>query len=376
MMEGRTARVYYDEPDLRSLDAHVVGITPDGVVLDRTIFYPEGGGQRGDSGMMDDQKVLSTRKVDGDIVHIVGDPGRFQPGQGVHLELDWEPRWRIMQAHTAQHMIAGTLYNAFSIGTVAIHLGDEELTVETDRSDIPVATLYEVERIVNEAILADRKVSYLEMEHDEAAGLALRRPIKVSGPVRLVRIEDVDLIACGGVHVPSTARIGLVTYDSSETIRGHVRTFWRYGRSAWEHIHMQREVLSRLSSMLSAPVPDTPEALSRLLDETRTLKAEVRQRDALVASMMLERGEKVFVSPVELTAYQRLSSPDRRFFTVYDRGGRLDWLLCANDGVFSRLKERFAAFSMKGGGRSPLYQGSAECDVDELVCFMEGLLDG
>ena len=73
MMEGRTARVYYDEPDLRSLDAHVVGITPDGVVLDRTIFYPEGGGQRGDSGMLDDQKVLSTRKVDGDIVHIVGD---------------------------------------------------------------------------------------------------------------------------------------------------------------------------------------------------------------------------------------------------------------------------------------------------------------
>ena len=327
MMEGRTARVYYDEPDLRSLDAHVVGITSDGVVLDRTIFYPEGGGQRGDSGMMDDQKVLSTRKVDGDIVHIVGDPGRFQPGHGVHLELDWEPRWRIMQAHTAQ-------------------------------------------------ILADRKVSYLEVEHDEAAGLALRRPIKVSGQVRLVRIEDVDLIACGGIHVPSTARIGLVTYALSETIRGHVRTFWRYGRSAWEHIHMQREVLSRLSSMLSAPVPNTPEALSRLLDETRTLKAEVRQRDALVASMMLERGEKVFVSPVELSAYQRLSSPDRRFFTVYDRGGRLDWLLCANDGVFSRLKERFAAFSMKGGGRSPLYQGSAECGVDELVCFMEGLLDG
>lgn len=375
-MEGRTVRRYYEEPYLKSLDADVLDVRQDGLVLERTIFYPEGGGQRGDRGMIDDVQVLDTRSVDDDIVHVVKDPAAFHAGQRVHLQLDWEARFRMMQAHTAQHMIAGTLHDAFSIGTVAIHLADDVVTVETDRSDIPLSTLHEVERLVNDAILADCGVTCIEMEHEEAERLPLRRSIKVSGPVRLVKIEGVDLIACGGVHVSSTGQIGLVTYAGCEAVRGHVRTIWHYGRSAWDHIHQDRLVLSRVSTMLSSPMGEADEALSRLLDEVKELKGEIRSRDAMIATMMLERPTRVFVSPVGLSAYQKLASPQRVFFTVYDRGDRLDWLLCAPQNVFERLEERFADFSMKGGGRAPLYQGSAVCCIDDLMRFMEGLLDG
>ena len=367
-MNQITEQVYYIEPYAQTLNAHVVKVREDGIVLDRTIFYPEGGGQEGDRGFINGVRVLDTRLADGQIVHIMETTDPFREGYEVETVLDWPHRWHFMKAHTAQHMISGTMYTKAGINTVAVHMSDEIITVETDRGDIPLETLYQIESAVNEEIINNREVSSLEVSHSEAESLGLRRSIKVSGDVRLVQIENVDLIACGGIHVRRTGEIGRISYAGSEIVRSHVRTIWYYSSSAVSHQREDREVVNEAGVLLSSRGRNIIPALEHLIQENRNLKAEVRGREEMIASLVLAEGKKVFSSPVELSAYHKLCSEGRVFFAVYEREGGVNWLLCASDGLFSRFREKlFPLYAMKGGGKGIMYQGSASCSADELL---------
>lgn len=367
-MNQITEQVYYIEPYAQTLNAHVVKVREDGIVLDRTIFYPEGGGQEGDRGFINGVRVLDTRLADGQIVHIMETTDPFREGYEVETALDWPHRWHFMKAHTAQHMISGTMYTKAGINTVAVHMSDEIITVETDRGDIPLETLYQIESAVNEEIINNREVSSLEVSHSEAESLGLRRSIKVSGDVRLVQIGNVDLIACGGIHVRRTGEIGRISYAGSEIVRSHVRTIWYYSSSAVSHQREDREVVNEAGVLLSSRGRNIIPALEHLIHENRNLKAEVRGREEMIASLVLAEGKKVFSSPVELSAYHKLCSEGRVFFAVYEREGGVNWLLCASDGLFSRFREKlFPLYAMKGGGKGIMYQGSASCSADELL---------
>ena len=116
-------------------------------------------------------------------------------------------------------------------------------------------------------------------------------------------------------------------------------------------------------------------ALEHLIQENRNLKAEVRSREEMIASLVLADGKKVFSSPVELSAYHKLCSEGRVFFAVYEREGGVNWLLCASDGLFSRFREKlFPLYAMKGGGKGIMYQGSASCSADELLSAAQGII--
>ena len=374
-MNQITEQVYYIEPYAQTLNAHVVKVREDGIVLDRTIFYPEGGGQEGDRGFINGVRVLDTRLADGQIVHIMETTDPFREGYEVETVLDWPHRWHFMKAHTAQHMISGTMYTKAGINTVAVHMSDEIITVETDRGDIPLETLYQIESAVNEEIINNREVSSLEVSHSEAESLGLRRSIKVSGDVRLVQIGNVDLIACGGIHVRRTGEIGRISYAGSEIVRSHVRTIWYYSSSAVSHQREDREVVNEAGVLLSSRGRNIIPALEHLIQENRNLKAEVRGREEMIASLVLAEGKKVFSSPVELSAYHKLCSEGRVFFAVYEREGGVNWLLCASDGLFSRFREKlFPLYAMKGGGKGIMYQGSASCSADELLSAAQDII--
>ena len=267
------------------------------------------------------------------------------------------------------------MYTKAGINTVAVHMSDEIITVETDRGDIPLETLYQIESAVNEEIINNREVSSLEVSHSEAESLGLRRSIKVSGDVRLVQIGNVDLIACGGIHVRRTGEIGRISYAGSEIVRSHVRTIWYYSSSAVSHQREDREVVNEAGVLLSSRGRNIIPALEHLIQENRNLKAEVRSREEMIASLVLADGKKVFSSPVELSAYHKLCSEGRVFFAVYEREGGVNWLLCASDGLFSRFREKlFPLYAMKGGGKGIMYQGSASCSADELLSAAQGII--
>ena len=371
-----TTQAYYDDSYRREDEAIVTAVLPEGLVLDSTIFYPEGGGQRGDRGLVDGHEVLDTKHIGQDIVHIMDDTSSFSVGQRVHLSLDWPARYRLMQAHTAQHMIAGLFYSMGGIGTVAIHLADDLLTVELECAQLPLDTIYSVEDRMNREILASRAVSACVVEHEEAEKLGLRRSIKVQGPVRLVTIEGVDIIACGGLHVARTDEIGTISYAGSEKLRGHVRTIWHYGENAVALRRSEHETLARAGQVLSCPPLDVADAALALQQQVKGLSGELRAKDEMIASLLLEKGGGLIISPVPTAAFQKLCREEGAFLVLHEEGGRTFWLLNGDEEQFRAFKEACASFGLKGGGRGRLYQGSAECTAKVLAGKAGSVIDG
>ncbi len=367
---------YYDEPYLREYRSTVTEIKEKGLILEATIAYAEGGGQPGDRGLINGIPFTDTQHDGDHILHMM-DTSSFKVGDEVLIQLDWKHRYDYMQQHTAQHLLSGLMFSNFSIGTLAVHQGEDILTIETDRGDIPEETLLMLEDEANRAINENHAVHYLELSHKEAEALGMRRSIKVEGDVRVVVIDGVDRIACGGLHTATTGEIGEISYAGCEAIRGHIRTIWRTAERAKRERRANAQTIRELSKQLSSPREKLTASVSALSEQISSLKGQLSKMERSIAEESLARGEKVFVSSVPLSSYQALEV-DRDYAAIYRTGGKLNWILrTENPETFKRFRTSFAALGAKGGGRGPLYQGSGNPEkVDDLVKALGDAIDG
>jgi len=214
-----TEFVFREQSYLKTLDARVEEITPDGgIVLDRTIFYAASGGQPGDTGRMIGPDgvvvpIVATAHPDGDKTRIVHQPAedapRLSAGDRVTLEVDWDRRYRLMRMHTALHLLSV----AFPFPVTGGSIGEDKGRLDFDMPEVP-SDLAAIEARLNEMVSADHAVTTEWITDDEmAANPGLIKTMKVKPPtgqgrVRLVRIGDVDLQPCGGTHVARTGEIG------------------------------------------------------------------------------------------------------------------------------------------------------------------------
>lgn len=209
--------------------AQVVAVQDGWVVLDKTLFYPLGGGQPGDSGVLRtkadvDIPVLDTRKGDaGAIVHQVSEDHGLQVGDAVRLQLNWERRYRHMRMHTALHLLGSLIPYGVTGGNIAERKGrlDFDMTETVDK-EVVTAQL-------NGLIQADHPVStrwITDQELDAQPELVRTmsvQPPRGSGRIRLLEIPGVDLQPCGGTHVKRTAEIGPVRVGKVEKKGAHNR---------------------------------------------------------------------------------------------------------------------------------------------------------
>lgn len=365
---------YYREPYLKSFETKIIEITPKGLILEDTIFYPEGGGSSGDRGLINNVEVLDTQKIDGKIVHILKDTASFNIGDDVSLSLKWSFRYNAMQQHTAQHLISGIMFTDFNIATVAIHIGDEIITIETSEADIDEKTMLLVEDRANEEIRKDKKVIVEEVSHEEAEKRGLRREIKVAGDVRIVTIENVDQIACGGLHVASLAEIEEVVYSGFEKIRGHIRTIWKVARSAKKERRDNKEIVTSLSHLLSSKKEDIVENVEILLNNAAELKKEkdllLKEVASFTLSEKLSKGEKVFISDLPLNIYQdslKMLPIEEKVIILSSINGNVTWLIHSTIADFNELKSNLKDFDLRGGGKESVFQGKiANGDLDSF----------
>ena len=201
--------LFRDDPYLRSCEATVVAVHPEGVELDRTVFYPLGGGQAGDTGRMGPWNVLDTRKRENSVVHVLEPGATPQPGMQVKLELDWDRRYRLMRYHTALHLLGSVVKAPVTGGRIA----EDKAHLDFD---------IEMEKLVKEAIesrlheliagAVETRASWItDAELDARPDLVKTMsvaPPRGEGRVRLLEIPGVDLQACGGTHVKNTGEIG------------------------------------------------------------------------------------------------------------------------------------------------------------------------
>src|SRR6056297_691685 len=198
----------YESPYESSFTATVTEVEPAGkewaVQLDRTLFYPEGGGQPSDIGWINDIPVRHVVKQNGELWHYLD---RAPSEVKVQGKIDWDHRYDYMQQHTGQHILSAVMYRDFGYNTVAIHQGEETTTIEIDTDDIEEKTISAIEKKAMDIVSQNLPMDTNWVKDDEIDKYDLRRDPKVSGDIRLVAIEGYDTVACGGVHTATTGEV-------------------------------------------------------------------------------------------------------------------------------------------------------------------------
>lgn len=381
-----TDTCYYRNPYQRDLTTTIRAIEKyaqrTAVVLGATICYPEGGGQPGDRGTLNGITIVDTIKDDDDrILHILSESPNLSVGDTVHVELDWKHRYDYMQQHTAQHLLSGTFHRLFDIGTVSVHLGHEDMSIELDTRDISDETIDALEEEVNRIIRLAVPVTARTVTQRESQDIPLRRSVKVDGDVRLVTIGQFDTIACGGVHVADTAELASVQYLRKETIRGNTKTFWLAGDRALRAIRRNRKVVDAAGTLLSMPpegIPEGIEALQQQVSDTRHQAHAYRSQvvamkmESLLTEAPLHEGIPVVMLDASSWTEDEFRSLPETFFSVSHiklcavrerADGKLGWMVALKgfdqeNQCFSEIRvEALPLIDGKGGGKAPLWQG-------------------
>ena len=220
-----TEKLYYSDPSLLEFDARAVDVAVrEGrceVILDRTCFYPGGGGQPCDQGTLGGARVRDVAYRGENIVHVV------EPSLGpetltamVHGSVDAQRRRDFMAQHTGQHIFSQALLKAGGLPTVSVHFGEEDTTIEVQADAVDESTLRAAEDLANAVIKENRRVILHEIDPSEAAKFPLRRTPPEAGRLRIVEVDSYDWAACGGVHVASTGEVFLARAVGEERIRG------------------------------------------------------------------------------------------------------------------------------------------------------------
>lgn len=273
-----TVRRYYDDVLLDRGEAAVVSIVEEGgrraLVLDATLFYPEGGGQPGDRGAIDGVSIVDVQeRPDGTVLHFLGGPsagtgsGAFAPGSTVRLRVDAARRRYFATHHTAQHLLSATILRLTGKPTVSMRLGDDYCTIDVDSPDLSAAELSAAEDAAFSVIEEDYPVIAHLCPPEDIDAFPLRKtPPKDESVIRVIEIDGYDYSPCCGTHLPSTGRIGILKIIGSEKYKGMTRVAFVAGRSALRDYAAVREAAESSALLLKTPIFGIAGAVRALSD--------------------------------------------------------------------------------------------------------------
>jgi alanyl-tRNA synthetase len=280
-----TKRLYYHDPYLTEFEATVIERTRLGdapaVVLDRTAFYPEGGGQPADRGTLDDVPIVDVQVVDGRVVHVLAGELATDHARGA---VEWARRWDHMQQHTGQHILSQAFIAVAGAETVAFHLGAEASTVDLNRTGMSEVVLGEVEAMANRVAWENRPVRARFVSPDELSSLPLRRPPKVQEDVRVVEIEGFDWSACGGTHVRATGEAGSIKIVKTERRGEETRVTFLCGGRALADYARKHTLVQRLTSRFTCAEHEIEQAIERLDAEGQAARKALRAAEEALVS--------------------------------------------------------------------------------------------
>ena len=250
--------------------------------LDRTAFFPEGGGQSADTGRAGEARVSDVHEKGGRILHTVD--RYLEPGTELLCELDAEQRLRRMQNHSGEHILSGLTHRLTGYDNVGFHMGADCMTIDFG-GELDEAMLRQLETLANEAIRADLPIRTWYPEAEELAALDYRSKKELTGAVRLVEIKGIDLCACCAPHVKSTGEVGIVKILSAERHRGGMRLTVICGMDALEDYRRRLEAAGAVSRQLSVPREKIAAGVERVLTE----QAKLKERTAALETALAER---------------------------------------------------------------------------------------
>lgn len=288
-------RLYYADSLLLDFDAtvqrHVEHRGRAAIVLDRSAFYPESGGQMADHGRLVHDAttvdVVDVQLLDGDMVHVLDGP-LPAVGSSVEGRVDKRRRRVHMALHTGQHILSRALTTIAQAETVSSRLGETSCTIDVDKEHIDDHALSRVEDLTNAIIDDDVPVRAFFPSSDELAKLSLRRKAKVDGPVRVVTIGDFDTTPCGGTHCTRSAQVGLVSITSIERHKRRVRLSFAAGKRARTQLGREASALRELGRSFSCGPLGVGEQIDKLRRELGSATDALQQGHEMLAQRLAE----------------------------------------------------------------------------------------
>lgn len=376
-----TEKLYYIDSHMKSFTATVTSCVENGgryeVTLDRTAFFPEGGGQPGDVGYIGDVRVFDTHERDDDVLHYVNQP--ISPCAEVECVIDWDTRFRRMQNHSGEHILSGLVHKKYGYNNVGFHMGSDVVTIDFD-GELSAEQLSVLEREANYAIAANYPVRVSYPTPEELEMLDYRSKKELSGAVRIVEIENTDLCACCAPHVSTTAEVGTLRILTSERRRRGgegVRITMLCGLDAYDNEVVISQNNTEISMLLSAKRNETAAAVRRVMGETEKLKARVSELSCTLAATRAEAIEPtegnlcMFDSVLDEPALRQLVNEAVKkcggvaaVFSGSDEGGYRYIIGSASVDLRKAAKIINAGISGRGGGSPEMIQGSCtECSA-------------
>ena len=374
-------KLYQQDP---FLTAQVVSCAADkggwSVVLDRTAFYPEGGGQPWDTGTLNGIPVTQVQEQDGAVVHTCA--ARLEPGTQVEGAVDWARRFDLMQQHSGEHIVSGLIHSTYGYDNVGFHLGSDLVTIDFN-GPLEEEDLRDIELRANQYIWEDHPIAVTYPTPQELEVLEYRSKKALTGQVRIVSFPGADTCACCGTHVFSSGQVGLVKLLSCQKFRDGVRIELVCGKRALDYLSQVWEQNHQISNLLSAKTMQTSGAVRRLLDENTALKSRILTMEERQFAALAQR----YTGQGDVVVFEEGLSPDslRRLCGAVQAacGGRCA-CFSGEDGAGYQYavgqpggdlrplaKALNQALQGRGGGKPDFIQGTVSAPREQILTFFQ-----
>lgn len=380
-----TIKLYDNDSYATEFDATVISCekTDKGykTLLDRTLFFPEEGGQCSDKGHIDGVEITHVELNGDNIYHYSDNP--FEAGGTVHGTIDFELRFRNMQNHTGEHIICGIAHSLYGYENVGFHLGADYVTMDLS-GELTNEDLRKIEILANKAVVANMPVTCRYPSAEELKTLDYRAKLDIIENVRIVTVGDVDCCACCAPHVARTGEIGTIKILDAIRYKGGMRLNILCGSLALEDYHNRYIRNVEISGLLSAKQQDIVTAVQKLLDDNNALKQQLADKNRQITAVI---AQGVQPSDGNICLYNSMLTPDMLRLVANEamsKAGGILVVLCGSDDegykyvmatadgdISPAVKDANSALNGRGGGKGNMAQGSFGVKLEEIEKYFE-----
>lgn len=385
-----TEKLYLQNNYLKTFTAKVLKTgTKDGlyyVILDKTAFYPEGGGQPWDLGTIDGCNVIKVLEEDGEVYHYLERAIDATTIEGV---VDWGRRFDHMQQHLGQHILSGVFERLLDGETVGFHLGEEYVTIDIALDKISKKQLEQVEDEANSVIYANLDVKAYYVDNEQVKTIPMRKPPKVEENIRIIEVDGYDYSGCGGTHPKNTSEVGVIKIIRTEKAKGNIRVEFLCGQRALKDYRKKNDIILESSALLSRPyyelaqgIEVVKDQISKLTKDNKILRDEVNgyEVEELYANATEHKGIKIISRLFQGEDFGNIANMATK---LVEKGNLVALLAnkaeksqfifsCSKDikiDMNALLKEVLPLVNGTGGGNKFRAQGGTTCgeDIDKAL---------
>lgn len=378
----RTRKLYYEDAYKTEFTAKIVSANAGDIVLDRTAFFPEEGGQSADTGVLGGFRVADVKIKDGEIHHLLEDRNAsFEAGTEISGRIDWQHRFSNMQQHSGEHIFSGLVHSTYGFDNVGFHLSDNEVTLDFNGVIGPDG-IRDIERRANEIIFRNIPSEIRFLSGEEAKTAEYRSKIDLDDEIRVVTYPGVDVCACCAPHVALTGEIGCLKVVGLQNYKGGIRVSILCGMRAMEVFFHDRDILEKTANYLSNSTDEVYHLVVKArteLAETKAALAEAAKKLVQVRIDQIPAGdgnavlfEESLDAGAMRSAVNSLVQKKNGFCGVF-AGSDADgyrYVIGKQGGdartINNELREKFGA---RGGGKPEMVQGSvtaSRADIETL----------